>query len=153
MFVVHVYHASMTFTCIKVLSGLVVKGGLHVWNMNRWDKQQAAGWAKTNKVDTRYERVRKGHSLMWGRGQDGHIPEVLQGIAAQVCINVYRSYNVRDSLEKKKRLKIQYVVYMTDCSFFRRLKINHVSHEFILEFGTVAYTKNIQTFVIPSFGL
>jgi hypothetical protein len=40
--------------------------------------------------------------------------KVLQGIAAQVCINVCRNYNVRDSFQKKERLKIQYVVRMTD---------------------------------------
>ncbi len=82
------YHAPMMFTCIKVTSHLVVKGGLHVLNMNRWDKQQAAGWAKTNKVDTRQVQARKGLSLTRGRGQDGHIREVLQRIAAQACINV-----------------------------------------------------------------
>ncbi len=102
------YHAPMMFTCIKVISRLVVKGGLHVLNMNCWDKQQAAGWAKTNKVDTRQVQARKRLSLTRGRGQDGHIREVLQRIAAQACINVYRKYDVHDSLEKKKP-KIQHV--------------------------------------------
>ncbi len=54
--------------------------------MNCWDKQQAAGWAKTNKEDTIWQRAGSGLSLTWGRGQNGHIREVLQGIAAQVCI-------------------------------------------------------------------
>jgi hypothetical protein len=31
--------------------------------------------------------------------------------------------------------------FYTDCSFFYKLKINHDSYEFILEFGTVANTK------------
>jgi hypothetical protein len=58
-----------------------------------------------------------------------------------MCIE---SYDLRDLLEKKKkRLKIQYVVRMTDLFIFRMLKINHVSHEFILEFGTVA-NRNMQ---------
>jgi hypothetical protein len=26
----------------------VMKGGLYVRNMNRWDKQHVAGWARTN---------------------------------------------------------------------------------------------------------
>ncbi len=43
--------------------------------------------------------MREGLSLSQGRDQDGHIREVLQGIAAQVCINLYkRSHDVRDSL-------------------------------------------------------
>ncbi len=58
--------------------------------MSRWDKQQAAGWAKEKKLGTRYVRAREGLSLTRGRGQDGHIRKVLQGAAAQVCINVYK---------------------------------------------------------------
>jgi P2-related tail formation protein len=54
--------------------------------MNHWNKEQVDGWAKTNKKDTRYEQAGKGFSLTRGRGQNGHIREVLQGIAAQVCI-------------------------------------------------------------------
>jgi hypothetical protein len=45
-------HAPMMFTCIKVLSRLVVKGGCSV-KYESLGQQQAAGWAKTNKVDTR----------------------------------------------------------------------------------------------------
>ncbi len=47
------YHAPMIFTCVEVLSCLFVKRGLHMWNMNRLDKKHAAGWTKTNMVDTR----------------------------------------------------------------------------------------------------
>ncbi len=36
------------FTCIKVLRPPVVKGGLCVRYMNRWDKQCVSGWARTN---------------------------------------------------------------------------------------------------------
>jgi hypothetical protein len=43
---------------------------------------------------------------------------------------------------EKKKPMIQYVRCMTNLFIFRRLKINHVSHEFILEFGTVADTYN-----------
>ncbi len=57
-----------------------------MFNMNRWDKQQAAGWAKTNKEDTIQKRAGKGLSLTQGRGQNGRIRKVLQEIAAQVCI-------------------------------------------------------------------
>jgi hypothetical protein len=34
--------------------------------------------------------VREGLSLTQGRGQDEHIEEVLQEIAAEVCINLYK---------------------------------------------------------------
>jgi hypothetical protein len=53
--------------------------------MNRWNKQQAAGWAKTNTNDTIWKTDGKRLSPYQGRGQDGRIREVLQGIAAQVC--------------------------------------------------------------------
>ncbi len=39
--------------------------------------------------------------------------------------------------EKEKDLSV-YRPYDWSVYFFRRLKINHVSHEFIFEFGTVA---------------
>jgi hypothetical protein len=54
--------------------------------MNRWDEQQAAGWAKTNKDDTIWKRASRGFSLTRGQGQNERIREVLQGIAAQVYI-------------------------------------------------------------------
>jgi hypothetical protein len=80
------------FTYIKVLSSLVVRGGLYVWNMNHWDKQQVTGWAKTNKLGARQVWAREGLSLTLGRGQDGRIRKVRQGIAAEVCINVYNKF-------------------------------------------------------------
>ncbi len=73
-------------------------------HMNGWNKQQAAGWVKTNKVDTRQEGAGEGLSLTRGRGQDGHVREVLQGIAAQVCLNVYRDYDV--VIRQKRRKKV-----------------------------------------------
>jgi hypothetical protein len=49
--------------------------------------------------------------------------------------------------KKKKRPKTQHVGCMTDLFIFRRLKINHVSHEFILEFGTVT-NRRFSTIII-----
>jgi hypothetical protein len=57
-----------------------------VLNMNCWNKQQAAGWAKTNTEDTLWKRVGTRLSLTRGLGQDGCIREVLQEIDTQVCI-------------------------------------------------------------------
>jgi hypothetical protein len=54
-------------------------------------------------LQTRWTQDRKGLSLTPGRGQDGHICEVLQGIAAQVCMNVYRNYDVVIHLERKRK--------------------------------------------------
>jgi hypothetical protein len=34
-------------------------------------------------------------------------------------------------------------ILLTDCLFFRRLKIKHDSHEFVLDFGTVANTNSL----------
>jgi hypothetical protein len=39
------------FSCIAVLSRLVVKGGYMCEMKNPWYKQQATGWAKTNTED------------------------------------------------------------------------------------------------------
>ncbi len=50
------------------------------------------GGPKTNKLGTRQVRAREGLSLTRGRGQDEPIREVLPGIAAQVCINVYNKF-------------------------------------------------------------
>ncbi len=68
------YCAPMMFTCIKVLNCLVVKGGLYMWNMNHWNKQQSTGWAKTNKLTQdkcRWGRLWEGLSLTQGQDQDG----------------------------------------------------------------------------------
>jgi hypothetical protein len=54
--------------------------------MNRWDKQHVAGWARTNITEwTTFLSIGRAR----GRGQDGRIRKVLQGIAAQVCMDVY----------------------------------------------------------------
>ncbi len=39
-------HDVYLYKCVKISS---VKGGLNMLNMNGWDKQQAARWAKANK--------------------------------------------------------------------------------------------------------
>jgi hypothetical protein len=38
MSVIHVISRTHDVSCIKVLNHLVVKGGLHVCNMNHWDE-------------------------------------------------------------------------------------------------------------------
>jgi hypothetical protein len=57
--------------------------------MNRWNKQQAAGWAKTKTEDTFWKRVGKRLSLTPGQGQDGHIHEVLQEDSRSSMYKVY----------------------------------------------------------------
>ncbi len=54
--------------------------------MNRWNKQQAAEWARTNREDTIWKGVGKRLRLTQGQGHNGHIRVVPQEIAAQVCI-------------------------------------------------------------------
>jgi hypothetical protein len=101
--------------------------------------------------------VEERFSLTRGRGHDGHIREVLQESSRssmyKVCDNVIYAKKKRKlrycMLPAIYLLMLDYVVrdyslltfsgfFLTDCLFFCWLKINHDSHEFILEFGTVA---------------
>jgi hypothetical protein len=56
--------------------------------MNRWDKQHVAGWTRTNRAEWATYSGMGGLSLTLEQGQDGRIREVLQGVAAQVCMDV-----------------------------------------------------------------
>jgi hypothetical protein len=54
--------------------------------MNRWNKQQAVGWAKTNKEDKIWKGVGNRLDLTQGQDQNEPIREVPEEIAAQVRI-------------------------------------------------------------------
>ncbi len=56
------------------------------------------------------------------QGQDGHIREVLQGIAAQAYINVYKKLWCSWFIGKEKRPKIQYVGSMSSLFIFPQVK-------------------------------
>ncbi len=102
------------------------------------------------------KRAGKMLSLIQGRDHDRCIPEVLQDSGRSSMYKVY------DNISYAKRKEnwdvascLHYIAHVWLCSlwlflvciarffpsgclFFCRLKINHDSHEFILEFGTVA---------------
>ncbi len=59
------------------------------------------------------------------------------------CLHCICSYLIMSSLIVRCSY---FLIFPTDCLFFCRLKINHDSHEFILEFGTVANIMNHDAF-------
>jgi hypothetical protein len=78
-------HAIILFTCLAVSSRLVVEGAHVKYELlgpitSCWMGQDKQGGYNIE------QRAGKGLSLTRGRGQNGHIPKVLQGIVAQVCI-------------------------------------------------------------------
>jgi hypothetical protein len=89
-------------------------------------------------------KARMGLSLSLDQGHEGCIWEMLQKTAVQVCTvivicltscNVMYPHNVLQFPTSGNLIRD------TDwCLFFRRLKINHDSNEFIFESGTVANT-------------
>jgi hypothetical protein len=100
--------------------------------------------------------VGKRFSLIQGRGHDGSIRKVPKEDSRS---STYRVYDDVTYAKKKRELKchVSPAVYLLmhdfnthdcslsafyivpiDCLFFRRLKINHDSHEFIFKFGTIA---------------
>jgi hypothetical protein len=94
----------------------------------------------------RYMRKRTGKrfSLTQGQGHDERIREVLQ-VCTMYMIAFYqvgkKNLNVVIYLQYGTMIICAYISGIPSNDwflFFCRLKINHDSHEFILEFGTVA---------------
>jgi hypothetical protein len=69
-----------------------------MWNMNRWDEQQATRWAKTNKDDTIWKGGGKRLSLTRGWGQDGHIHEYVN---SYFYTSMYKMYMVLIHMKRK----------------------------------------------------
>ncbi len=75
---------------------------------------------------------------------------MLQAIAAQVCMDVYNKPMIFDSLQIEECIVLS--VQLT-CLFYLQVKINHDTHEFILNFGTAmnstyVHEKNIHPIVV-----
>ncbi len=111
-----------------------------MWNMNHWG-QITSCWVGQDKqggykIGASWERAqsnprtRPGWTYSRGAARNSH---------SSMYTNVYRDYVVLIRL-KRRRKEMLYIIHMTD--FLHRLKINHDSHEFILECGTIA---NIQS--------
>jgi hypothetical protein len=131
------------FTCTSVRSHPDSRRH-YMWNLTRCNKQQNTGLGVATRCMLR-GRGQKGLSSSLERGYEGHIREVLQ---EDSCSSMYSNYYITCS----HVLSCALVIYLqfltcreTDSWYwlvfiFRRLKINHDSHEFILESGTVANT-------------
>ncbi len=96
------------------------QGRVHVWNMNRWDKQQDTGWAKkqTRKIQYMWKRAGKRFSLTRGRGQDGCIREVLQESSCSSMYKVYdnvKNWNVVICLHYIHSYLIIFCNYLSSC--------------------------------------
>ncbi len=127
---------------------------VHVWKVKRRDKQQDTWWVQTNKND------RWGRELVRGSvwSEDEAMIDVFarcsKKIAAQVCIE----YMIMWFVFKRKKtgmpcvacvifLMLDPILMIVRCTIiiydsyrlfiFRRLKINHDSHEFFLESSTI----------------
>ncbi len=93
--------------------------------MNCLNKQQAAGWAKTNTKDTIWKRAGKRLSLTRGPGLDGCIHELLQEIAAQVCTKHMIKCN---SYEKGRLGCYELPVQCCSCLIYSLLVFTHYSY-------------------------
>ncbi len=115
-----------------------------------------------------WKRAGKKFSLTRGQGQDGRIREVLQENSPS---SMYKVYDYVTCVKESRKLRCcvlpalnslclinlsviirhcYWLDFSIDCLFFCRLKINHDSHGFILEFGTVAYNKLLHFNVFDS---
>jgi hypothetical protein len=95
-----------------------------------------------------------GLSLSLERGHEGHVREVLQ----EDCSNTYSNYTVLSSCNIIYSRNMSQFPHTGNlirnidwCLFFRRLKINHDSHEFILESGTVANSHSLRILISAHF--
>jgi hypothetical protein len=143
------YCAPMSSTYITVSSRLVVKGGCtcEIKSLGPitscWVGQNKQGGYKIGVIWQRAQsnpRMRPGWTYSQGAARDSH----------SSMYKMYIDYDVVIHLEKKKKkIKVLCIACMTNClllcdwfvCFLCRLKINHDSHEFVLEFGTVANSK------------
>ncbi len=128
--------------------------GCWVWNLNCWSKQQDTALG----VATRCMLIGWGQNgAQFGpeRGHEGNIHEVLQEdrsssmysnyyvlLSCISCILVSCCYSCTQG--------IWFVVLIG--VYFRRLKINHDTYEFILESGTIVNNKSIYTLKIINLG-
>jgi hypothetical protein len=107
-----------------------------------WDKQQDAGWGMATR-NTFGEGDQGELSLSLDQGHEGRIREVLQ---ENSCSSMYKSWLCvltcaitvcfRSMSDNYLRPENWFMLLIAD--YFQRLKINHDSHEFILESGIVA---------------
>jgi hypothetical protein len=146
--------AEVLFTCILVL-GRWWGRERWVWNTSHWSKQQDVGWARVNKKIRGQRELARAQSdpgsRLWrtySRGAARRLKfKYVQSHNCAICLVertcwefvMYLRATIScgillvcycDYLYPKKLSMILIVVY------FQRLKINHDSHEFILESGT-----------------
>ncbi len=152
---------AILFTCVLVLSCPVVKWGCmcETWIVGT-NSKILGGPRHTRKV-----HVEEGRQEIQSNPRTSHDRRICKVLQESSHSSMYKVYdNVTYAKEKKTEMSwvfcLQYICsclivvhdYLclhlpdfspTDCLFFCRLKINHDSHEFILEFGTNANTYNL----------
>ncbi len=138
---------AVLFTCTLVLDCPASEEGW-AWNLSRWSKQQDTGWTKTNKKndhETEQQKPQFNHGLRPWRIYSRGAPRRWQ-VCTELWSHIYAVGRKCHELLATRRLWLIMIIpwfanqaSKTDlCLFFCTLKINHDSHEFILEFGTVA---------------
>jgi hypothetical protein len=131
-----------------------------MWNMKRWDKQQDTGWLR----QTRMVHVGEGWHEVQSDPRTRPWRTYSRGAPKRQPLKfVWCIWDVTYAKRRKRGWNVWHlhyiypccIFYTHDCSlsvfctvpiyclFFHRLKINHDSHEFILEFGTVANRYNV----------
>jgi hypothetical protein len=142
--------AVVLFTCTLVLSRQSARKGLSA----KYEplEQTARYWVGQSKQEYTWgKRTNKRHSLTLDRGHEGRINEVLQedGRSSMyrtiiVWLPVWKKlatnfYNMQPVCCYDYLVSSNWIAILTDVNF-HRLKMNHDSHEFILESGTIANT-------------
>jgi hypothetical protein len=145
---VYMSSAVVMFSCTLVLSRQSARKGLSA----KYDllEQTARYWVGQSKQEYIWgKRTCKRHSLTLGRGHEGCFREVLQEDSRS---SMYRTIivwlpawkilavnfsNMLHACYYDYLVSSNWIEILTDV-YFHRLKINHDSHEFILESGTVA---------------
>jgi hypothetical protein len=152
---IHIWcSAVVLFTCTRVLSRQSAWKGLSV----KYEplERTARYWVGQSKQEYTWgKKTSKRHRLTPDRGHEGRIREALQ---EDSCSSMYRTIIVwlpawkKLAINLSNMLLVCYYDYLVSSNwisiltdvYFHRLKINHDSHELILESGTVVNSNVFQ---------
>jgi hypothetical protein len=147
---------AILFTCMLVLSCPVGKGGCTCETWNSGTNNKILGGSR----QTRKVHVGEGWHEVQSDPRTRPWQTYLRGAPRRQPLKyVWSIWDVTDAKRRKGNWSVMrhlhyicpclifdllsvFCIVPIDCLFFRRLKINHDSHVFILEFGTVANTTN-----------
>jgi hypothetical protein len=122
--------------------------------MSRWNKQQDTGWARVNKNILGEREPARGSAYPWIKAMKDVFARCSKKTAVQVCPKPYYvTARMKETCHEFFQC-VTFVLLRLSCilelstiltvAYFHRLKINHDSHEFILESGTIANTNIIR---------